>query len=69
MRRIFYWDASADDEDEEQLSGGEYLSNSTSVDSTERLKGRWEVVKVNNCRVEDCYISSSDGRILSGEDI
>ena len=71
MRRIFYWDASADDEgDEEQLSGGEYPSDSASVGSTdasERLKGRWEVVKVNNCRAEDCYITSSDGRILCGE--
>jgi hypothetical protein len=71
VRRIFYWDASGDDEDdEEQLSGGEYPSDSTSVDSTDasgRPKGRWEVVKVNNCRVEDCYITSSDGRILCGE--
>lgn len=71
MRRIFYWDASAGEEDdEEQLSGGEYPSDGTSVNSTdvsERPKGRWEVVKVNNCRVEDCYITSSDGRILCGE--
>ena len=51
------------------LAGGEYLSNSTSVDSTERLNGRWGVMKVNNCRMEDRYISSSDDRILSGEDI
>ena len=73
VRRIFYWDASIDDghdDDEEQLSGGECPSDSVSVDSTdawERPKGRWEVVKVNNCRVEDCYITSTDGRILCGE--
>lgn len=71
VRRIFYWDASIDDDDdEEQLSGGECPSDSASADSTdawERPKGRWEVVKVNNCRVEDCYITSTDGRILCGE--
>jgi hypothetical protein len=74
VRRIFYWDASADDDDgdddDEQLSGCESPSDSASVDSTdawERPKGRWEVVKVNSCRVEDCYITSSDGRILCGE--
>jgi len=70
VRRIFYWDASADDDDEEeeQLSSGECPSDSASVDSTwERPKGRWEVVKVNSCRVEDCYITSTDGRILCGE--
>ena len=72
VRRIFYWDASIDDgdDDEEQLSGGECPSDSASVDSTdawEKPKGRWEVVKVNNCRVEDCYITSTDGRILCGE--
>jgi len=71
VRRIFYWDASAnDDDDDGQLSGGDCPSDSASVDSTdtwEKPKGRWEVVKVNSCRVEDCYITSSDGRILCGE--
>ena len=73
VRRIFYWDATiddGDDADEEQLSGGDYPSDSASVGSTnacERPKGRWEVVKVNNCRMEDCYITSTDGRILCGE--
>ena len=71
VRRIFYWDASAnDDDDDEQLSAGDCPSDSASVDNTdtwEKPKGRWEVVKVNSCRVEDCYITSSDGRIMCGE--
>ena len=70
VRRIFYWDASANDDDDEELSGGDCPSDSASVDSTdtwEKPKGRWEVVKVNSCRVEDCYITSTDGRILCGE--
>jgi hypothetical protein len=75
VRRIFYWDASAgeDDNDEggdEQLSSTECSSDSASVGSTdawEKLRGRWEVVKVNSCRVEDCYVTSTDGRILCGE--
>jgi len=73
VRRIFYWDASVgddDDDDGDRLSSSEYSSDSASLDSTdtwEKPKGRWEVVKVNNCRVEDCYITTSDGRLLSGE--
>ena len=71
VRRIFYWDATAnDDGDDDELSSGDCSSDSASVDSTdtwEKPKGRWEVVKVNSCRVEDCYITSTDGRILCGE--
>ena len=81
VRRIFHWDASAADEDndggggggigvDEHSSGGECPSDSTSLDSAEtweKPRGRWEVVKVSSCRVEDCYITSSDGRILCGE--
>lgn len=62
IKRIFHYSG----EDGAPILGGLARKENKTKPEAKLRNGRWICVKVNEARMEDCYWTHADGRILSG---